>query len=293
MNKPRPPANGTTPRIALGAGARFAAGCTLLALTLLLGACALTPREARTRIDRLVAVALVEWQDWGRQKVQFTDDGGLCALLADGSCRTVDDGCGRERSSRYCALVNRYWPLVSAYRHPCQGLDHCEAALPAGTRAPRTEPWSAAFVSHLYRASGFSRNEFLFSDTHADYVLATREGRMPLFELLVVPLAPRRGDLLCSVRGPGRAIGPPMVDWISAQWSAAAFTPMHCDLVVEVARELGVARIVGGNVEQAVSMREAQLDWDGRLNWSPPPAPGWLLVLRLRNAPSDFGESGR
>jgi hypothetical protein len=67
---------------------------------------------------------------------------------------------------------------------------------------------------------------------------------------------------------------------------------MHCDLVVEVSRALGVARIVGGNVEQAVSMREARLDADGRLNWSPPPAPGWLLVLRLRNAPSNFGESG-
>lgn len=303
MNKLRPPANGTTPRVALGSGvqqrsvarspARLATGCALLALTVLLGACALTPREARTRIDRLVAVAIAEWQDWGGQEVRFTDDGGLCAVLADGSCRTVDDGCGRERSSRYCALVNRYWPLVSAYRHPCQALDRCEATLPASARAPRTEPWSAAFVSHLYRASGFSRNEFLFSDTHADYVLATREGRMPLFELVVVPLAPRRGDLLCSVRGPGRAIGPPMVDWISAQWSAAAFTPMHCDLVVEVAREPGVARIVGGNVEQAVSMREARLDSNGRLDWSPPPGPGWLLVLRLRDAPSDFGESRR
>ena len=273
-----------TPRTRLGA---------LLALSFALGACALTPREAQTRVDRLVAVALDEWHDWGRQKARFNDVGGLCAVLADGSCRSVDDGCGRERSSRYCALVNRYWPLVSRYRHPCAEVDLCEATLPPGARAPRTEPWSAAFVSHLYSAAGFSRNEFEFSDTHADYVLATYERRMPLFELVPVPLAPRRGDLLCSVRGAGRAIGPPMIDWISAQASPRPFTPMHCDLVVEVDRERRLARIVGGNVEQAVSMREATLDETGRLDWSPPPAPGWLLVLRLKHARSDFGDGAR
>ena len=269
------------------ARARFVA---LLVLSLALGACALTPREAQTRIDRLVAIALHEWRDWGSQQVRSSDAGGLCAVFADGSCRSVDDGCGRERSSRHCALVNRYWPPVSRYRHPCAEVDLCEASLPPGARAPRTEPWSAAFVSHLYRAAGFSRNEFEFSDTHADYVLAAHEGRMPLFELVPVPLAPRRGDLLCSVRGPGRAVGPPMIDWISAQSSPRPFTPMHCDLVVEVASEPRVARIVGGNVEQAVSMREAPLDEGGRLDWRPPPAPGWLLVLRLRRAPPDFGD---
>ncbi|MCL4747303.1 MAG: DUF2272 domain-containing protein [Burkholderiaceae bacterium] len=272
---------------------RCARGFALLALAIALGGCALSPREAQSRIDRLVAAALDEWRDWGRQQVRFDADGGLCAVLPDGSCRSVDDGCGRERSSRHCALVNRYWPGVSRYRHPCERTDLCEATLPASARTERTEPWSAAFVSHLYRRAGFSVLEFLFSDTHADYVLATREGRMPLFELLAVPVAPSRGDLLCAVRGPGKAIGPPMIDWISAQWSARAFTPMHCDLVVEVSRERGVARIVGGNVEQAVSMREAPLGSAGRLDWAPPPAPGWLLVLRLRERRSDFGEMAR
>jgi hypothetical protein len=33
-------------------------------------------------------------------------------------------------------------------------------------------PWSAAFISYLMKTAGFSRAEFAFSDTHADYVRA-------------------------------------------------------------------------------------------------------------------------
>ncbi len=278
-----------TLRRALGLAPARAFGWTVaLATAIVSGGCALTPIEAESRIDALVAAALAEWRDWGSQQVRSTAEGGLCAVLADGRCVSIDDGCGRERSARYCALVNRYWPLVSGYRHPCASTDLCEARRPPGARHERTEPWSAAFVSYVYEQAGFTRWEFTFSDTHADYVAATRDGQMPLFELVPVPLAPRRGDLLCSIRGRGRAIGPPMIGWISAQWSASAFTPMHCDLVVEVSRVptgTGVARLVGGNVEQSVSMREARLDASGRLDWSPPPGPGWLLVLRLKSAP--------
>ncbi len=264
-----------------------------LSLLLVLGGCALTPNEARTRIDRLVAGALDEWRDWGEQRVRSDADGRLCAVLADGSCAHVQDGCGRERSSRHCALVNRYWPLVSTYRHPCARTDVCESRLPAGESALRTEPWSAAFVSYLYRRAGFGRLEFVFSDTHADYVAATREGTMPLFELLATPFVARRGDLVCTVRGSAKAIGAPMIDWISAQWSPRPFTPMHCDLVVDVSARPGVASVVGGNVEQAVSMREVALDAAGRIDWEPPPGAGWLLGLRLRALRSDLGGIAR
>lgn len=36
-------------------------------------------------------------------------------------------------------------------------------------------PWSAAFISYLMKTAGFSSAEFVFSDSHADYVRAALE----------------------------------------------------------------------------------------------------------------------
>jgi hypothetical protein len=254
-------------------------------LALLLGGCAIGPVETASRIDRLVDAAYREWRDWGEQRVAFDAQGELCALFADGRCLSVDNGCGREMSSRYCALVNRYWPVVSDYRHPCDATDLCEARLPAGAEGRYSEPWSAAFISYLYREAGFDWTQFSFSDTHADYVSAARDGLMRDFRLLPAPFAPRRGDLVCSGRGPDRWLSPGEIALIAGQHAGPRFTRMHCDLVVSVAPGARVALAIGGNVEQAVSMREIALDARGEAHWAPAPEPGWLLALRLKYAP--------
>lgn len=258
-------------------------GAAALSAVLLAAGCAITPRQAAERIDRLVETAAAEWRLWGEQRVRDAADGGLCALLDGEGCVPVDDGCGREFSSRYCELVNRYWPLVSSYRHPCATTDVCVARRPPGVEPIRSEPWSAAFVSHLYREAGFGRLRFAFSDTHADYVTAVRDGLMPDFALIAVPLAPRRGDLLCAARGRVRDLPPPAIHLIAAK-ASGAFTPMHCDLVVDVDPLRRIATLIGGNVAQAVSLREIALEDDGLVHWAPPPRPGWLLALRLRAA---------
>jgi len=267
--------------------ARAALPAALCAL--LLGGCAFTPREAAERVDRLVDAASAEWHLWGSQRVRHDPQAGLCAQFADGRCLPVDNGCGRELSSRYCALVNRYWPVVSAYRHPCDTTDRCDAQRPPGVQPVYTEPWSAAFISFLYRQAGFSRLRFVFSDTHADYVSAVRDGLLPDFELLPAPFVPRRGDLLCSARGPSRGLSPAQIHLIEPQWSGPGFTRMHCDLVVETDPQRRVATLIGGNVAQAVSLREIDLDADGRVDWSPAPDPGWLLGLRLKAAGAGSG----
>jgi len=231
-----------------------------------------------------VETARGEWRLWGTQRVRESPHDGLCAEFDDGSCLPVDDGCGRELASAYCPLVNRYWPVVSGYRHPCDRTDLCVAQRPQGEPAVRTEPWSAAFISYLYRSAGFSRWRFRFSDTHADYVAAVRDGLLPDFELLPAPFAPRRGDLLCVARGRDRRLAPDQIDRIAPQWTGPGFTRMHCDLVVAVDTQRRFATLIGGNVEQAVSLRETALDDEGRVRWSPPPEPGWLLGLRLKEA---------
>ena len=257
-----------------------------VALAALVAGCAIGPAETASRIDRLVGAAYSEWRDWGAQRVGTDQAGRPCAHLDDGPCVPVDDGCGRELSSRYCANVNRYWPVVSDYRHPCDATDACASQRPPGVQARYTEPWSAAFISFLYRQAGFGRLQFTFSDTHADYVVAARDGRIADFTLLPAPFAPRRGDLLCSARGPDRVLSPAQIGRIAGQAGGPRFTRMHCDLVVGVVAGPGVAFAIGGNVEQAVSLREITLDPQGLVHWAPPPAPGWLLGLRLRHAPA-------
>jgi len=249
-----------------------------------LGGCAFTPRQANERIERLVEAAQSEWRLWGMQRVRASPHGGLCAEFEDGRCLPIDDGCGRELASAYCPLVNRYWPVVSGYRHPCDRTDLCVAQRPAGEPPVRTEPWSAAFTSYLYRRAGLSHWRFRFSDTHADYVAAVRDGLLPDFVLLPAPFAPRRGDLLCTTRGRDRWMPPEEIGRIAPQWSGPGFTRMHCDLVVAVDAQRRLATLIGGNVEQAVSLREVALDDEGRVGWSPPPGAGWLLGLRLRAA---------
>jgi hypothetical protein len=278
---------------ASGARTRALSRSAIVALAALVAGCAIGPVETASRIDRLVDAAYAEWRDWGSQRVGVDDDGRPCALMDDGLCLPVDDGCGREMSSRYCALVNRYWPVVSNYRHPCDTTDVCEAQRPAGVPARYSEPWSAAFISFLYRRAGFGWRQFVLSDTHADYVVAVRDGRMRDFELLAAPFAPRRGDLVCSGRGPDRELSPPQIDRIAEQASGPGFTRMHCDLVVEVAAQAGRAYAIGGNVAQAVSMREIALDPQGMVRWAPPPEPGWLLGLRLKYAPAPAAPTSR
>ncbi len=255
---------------------------TSWATSLLLAGCALSPQQASDRIDQLVDAAWHEWHDWGQQRVREQPGGGLCAELADASCQPVQDGCGRELSGRYCELVNRYWPLVGNYRHPCEVTDVCLAQRPPGIEAIYTEPWSAAFISYLFHRAGFGRFRFTLSDTHADYVSATRDGLMPDFELIATPLRPRRGDLLCIGRGPDRELAPLQIDAIANAASGPQFTRMHCDLVVAVTASQ--ATLIGGNVAQAVSLREITLDDQGMARWQPPPYSGWLLALRLKAA---------
>ena len=264
-----------------------------VALALLVAGCAIGPVETASRIDRLVDAAYAEWRDWGEQRVDVDAQGGLCARFDDGRCLAVDNGCGREMSSRYCALVNRYWPVVSDYRHPCDATDLCEARLPPGAQGRYSEPWSAAFISYLYRKAGFGWWQFSFSDTHADYVSAARDGVMRDFTLVPAPFAPRRGDLVCSGRGPDRELSPAQIALIAEQASGTGFTRMHCDLVVDVAPGAGLALAIGGNVEQSVSMREIALDARGMVDWASPPGPGWLLALRLRHAPEGGAATSR
>ncbi|MEO9102461.1 MAG: DUF2272 domain-containing protein [Burkholderiaceae bacterium] len=126
-------------------------------------------------------------------------------------------------------------------------------------------PWSAAFISWLAGEAGLGKDEFAFSEAHADYAAnawqATRREQVGLAtsyalracELTSTP--PRVGDIACLARGRRSDLD------TFAKLSAALegrladdrALPMHCDVVVRVDGEGFDA--VGGNVLQSVTLR--------------------------------------
>ena len=133
-------------------------------------------------------------------------------------------------------------------------------------------PWSAAFISYLMKTAGFSRSEFAFSGSHADYVQAAfaasdeeAAGREPAYAFRACDIAtthPRAGDLVCATRA-GTAGIAKFADLAAAMDARAAGQdfPMHCELVVR-SDEGGDAKIdtMGGNVVQSVTLSRMRLN---------------------------------
>ncbi|MBK6009204.1 DUF2272 domain-containing protein [Ramlibacter ginsenosidimutans] len=135
-------------------------------------------------------------------------------------------------------------------------------------------PWSAAFISYLLKTAGFTRSEFAFSDTHADYVQAAfaasdaeaagQETPYAFRACDVATTPPRAGDLLCATRESTSRVAR-FAELAAALRERAPGEdfPMHCDLVVR-ADEGGDAKIatIGGNVVQSVTLSHMTLNAD-------------------------------
>ncbi len=129
------------------------------------------------------------------------------------------------------------------------------------------QPWSAAFVSWTMQRAGVPG--FLSSASHFDYVRAARVNpqRSPYLFLDPVANAPAVGDMLCYVRS-SRVYGHAgLADAIDG---GANGLNMHCDIVTAAkAGGDGKAYLIGGNVQQAVTMRVLNLNATGRF-WNLP-----------------------
>lgn len=236
----------------------------------------------------MVRAADAEWRRWGMQQVRPMPGGGTCAVLADGDCRPVDDGCGREQAAALCPVVNDYWRALGpggsgVERHRCVDVDVCEARWPAERGAPEQTPaWSAAFIGAVMRAAGFGETEFDFSAAHARYIVAARDRFASAFELFPTPAAVDVGDLVCAPRlAEGGATRPMAIGEIRDR---DGVTAMHCDLVVALDLKARQAETIGGNVQQAVSRSTVALDGEGRLHWAPDADRGWMLVMKPRRS---------
>lgn len=120
--------------------------------------------------------------------------------------------------------------------------------------------WSAAFISYVMRIAG-AGPRFPYSDAHWTYINLAKQQKLGRASgWLVVAerpseYAPRPGDLICVGRGSGGTL--------TYDDLPAGRFPAHCDIVV--GGQPGVIEVVGGNVDDAVTMKHVPVTLEGRL----------------------------
>jgi len=139
--------------------------------------------------------------------------------------------------------------------------------------------WSAAFIDYVMRIAG-AGHRFPYSPTHADYINAAKRHALGQEPSLVVnaerpeSYAPQKGDLICMWRSrqPIRFDDLPTIRF-----------PGHCDIVVEP--HPGSLNVIGGNVDNSVSMRRIPVTAEGRLARADgvvlDPDHPWFVVIRV------------
>lgn len=141
--------------------------------------------------------------------------------------------------------------------------------------------WSAAFIDYVMRIAG-AGDRFPYAADHAHYIDIAKEMALGHTSGWLITAerpdayAPRPGDLICTGR----------------EWAAGltyddlplAHFPGHCDIVVDTSVP-GQISVIGGNVDDAVTLKHVPVTADGRLA-----APNgvvldtrypWMVVLRL------------
>ena len=249
---------------------RLLASCLLLAAGQVLAAdqCpTLSQRQSDPQVaTRIAAIACDEHLRWNRPFIDA--DGRLASLNAyEAEANGLKDGGSPWRRVAF------YWQasgLLSPMGFKPGASDCGHAALNLaypglGCRGFVIDnPWSAAFISWVMQRAGVPG--FRTSASHFDYVRAARKDVVGSPYRFVEPMSAKleTGDMLCYVRT-GRVYRHDRL--LMAIDGSASGLPMHCDLIVAAAG--GKAYAVGGNVQQAVTMRIFNLNAQGQL-WGLP-----------------------
>jgi hypothetical protein len=216
----------------------------------------------------VVAIALREWRLFG-------------SPVKDGD---QEDGVKPEREPGLWQRVGEYWWLGLRRHAPEAGWtgkhDGNGKAFPPEDDGEYA--WSAAFVSYVMRIAG-AGDAFPYAADHAFYINMAKRMSLGTEHGWVVSAerpdsyAPVLGDLICH--GRGRAASLRYDDLPTAQ-----LFPSHCDIVVDTSKP-GKIGVIGGNIQDAVTMQIVPVTADGRL--ARPDGTvldherNWMAVLRV------------
>lgn len=207
-----------------------------------------------------VQIALGEWRAF-RQPIKYPNT------------ELPDD---EEREEGLWQRVGLYWWVGLDPSWPQSGWtgihDQNGRIFPAGRDGYFA--WSAAFIDYVMRMAGAGAS-FPYSENHSEYInaAAQRTPGVALEAERVVAYAPQIGDLICLWRD-----RPVTFD----QLPAGKF-PGHCDIVV--AMKPGELDVIGGNVDNAVTMKPIPATADGHLAGPDgvvlDPDHHWFVVLKV------------
>jgi hypothetical protein len=186
-----------------------------------------------------------------------------------------------ERAEGLWQRVGEYWWLGLPLGFPEQGYTGMHDA--AGRVFPADQDgeyaWSAAFIDYVMRMAG-ATHRFPYSPTHSDYINAAKQhamGERPTVAITAerpAEYAPQRGDLICLWRDQRQ---------IRFDDLPTGRFPGHCDIVVAI--RPGTLDVIGGNVENSVSMKHIPVTADGRLAGPDgaivDPDHPWFVVIRV------------
>jgi hypothetical protein len=227
------------------------------------------PYEPFSR-EAVVAIALREWRMFGQNAADPAAD--------------VTRSIKPEREEGLWQRVGEYWWLglnAGSAEIAWTGKHDGHGAV-FDPEIDGDYAWSAAFISYVMRIAG-AGNRFPYSADHADYINAAR--RVSLGETKawlvaaerVQDYAPRPGDLVCFGRGTARGLR-------YQDLPTPGLFPSHCDIVVDttVPGQIGV---IGGNVEDSVTLNTVPVTADGKLATVEGVVLDtrfpWMAVLRL------------
>jgi hypothetical protein len=209
------------------------------------------PYEPFSR-DAAVAIALREWRLFGSP----VDDN------PPGTYRPATPEDKPERQQGLWQRVGEYWWEGLNPDDPDSGWtgmhDGNGAAFPASEDG--SYAWSAAFISYVMRIAGAGAR-FPYTATHADYINLAKQMKLRQTNGWAITAEPpasyaaQPGDLICLSRG---GVPPPSYDALPMGRFAS-----HCDVVVRA--DSGVLTVVGGNVDDAVTMKHVPITPDGML----------------------------
>ncbi len=228
----------------------------------------------------VVAIALREWRLFG----QPVDDD------PPGTRPTPPPDLKPEREPGLWQRVGEYWWLGMNADSPEAGwtgrTDGTGVVFPADDDSAYA--WSAAFVSYVMRIAG-AGPRFPYAEAHSTYIdLAKQQKLGQISGWLVVAerpteYAPRPGDLICTGREANRTL--------TYDDLPAGHFPSHCDIVVGAAAGQipgqipGQIEVVGGNIDDAVTMKHVPVTSEGRLAGPDgtvlDPRYPWMAVLRV------------